>query len=215
MSVDTMIIDYSGYSYVCGVDEAGRGPLAGDVYAAAVILDPNNPIDGLRDSKKISEKQREYLFELIIAKSLAYGVGIATVVEIDRLNILNASLLAMRRAVMSMVPVSKVVAQKTKVVPSIVLVDGNKAPLLDDNIPIHPIVKGDSLIAEISAASIIAKVERDRAMLAIDAKHPQYQFAKHKGYGTKAHMEAIAKYGVLPGIHRMSFAPVRADKGAF
>lgn len=208
-----MNIDYSEYQYVCGVDEAGRGPLAGDVYAAAVILDRNNPIDGLRDSKQLSVKQRERLYDLIITNALAYGFGVATVLEIDNLNILNASLLAMQRAVASLSQIS--IMSELNILPSIVLVDGNKAPQLDDNIHIRTIVGGDSLVAEISAASIIAKVKRDRAMLLLDAKYPQYQFAKHKGYGTKVHMEAIAKYGILPDIHRMSFAPVRNYRHTF
>jgi ribonuclease HII len=202
-----MDYSYDNYDYVCGVDEAGRGPLAGDVYAAAVILNPKQPIDGLRDSKKLSEKQREHLYAAITSRALAYAVGIATVEEIDRLNILNASLLAMQRAVMSLLQTPQLIAQK--ITPSIVLIDGNKAPQLDGIPTTHTIIRGDSLVAEISAASIVAKVERDRAMRVLDRMHPQYHFAKHKGYGTKLHVDAIARYGILPNIHRVSFAPVR------
>lgn len=201
------------YPYACGVDEAGRGPLAGDVYAAAVILDPNHPIEGLCDSKKISAKRREYLYSMIVDHALFYAVSLATVEEIDNLNILNASMLAMQRCIallMQKLPIKTQLAEglSTIIKPSIILVDGNKLPSLSD-LPACAIVGGDNLIAEISAASILAKVSRDRAMCILDAEYPQYQFAKHKGYGTKLHLEIIAKEGILPNIHRVSFAPIK------
>lgn len=182
---------------ICGVDEAGRGPLAGNVVAAAVILDPANPILGLNDSKKLSEKKRNALYQEIIEKALAYSIAEASVAEIDSLNILQASLLAMRRAIQQLQP------QADKA-----LIDGNKIPqqLI---IPAEAIIGGDGLIAEISAASILAKVTRDQQLYELDQLYPEYAFAKHKGYGTKLHIEALAKYGPLPGIHRASFAPIK------
>ncbi|MDM1770353.1 MULTISPECIES: ribonuclease HII [Acinetobacter] len=181
---------------IAGVDEAGRGPLVGTVVAAAVILDPNNPIAGLNDSKKLSEKKREKLFIEIQEKALAWAIAEASPAEIDELNILQASLLAMRRAV-----------EALQVQPDQVLVDGNKIPqgLI---MPCEAVVGGDALHAEISAASILAKVTRDRQMLELDQKFPQFGFAKHKGYPTKAHFEAIALHGVTTE-HRRSFGPVR------
>lgn len=181
---------------IAGVDEAGRGPLVGTVVAAAVILDPNNLIAGLNDSKKLSEKKREKLFIEIQEKALAWAIADASPAEIDELNILQASLLAMRRAV-----------EALQVQPDQVLVDGNKIPqgLL---MPCEAVVGGDALHAEISAASILAKVTRDRQMLELDQKFPQFGFAKHKGYPTKAHFEAIALHGVTTE-HRRSFGPVR------
>ncbi|NOJ67650.1 ribonuclease HII [Acinetobacter indicus] len=181
---------------IAGVDEAGRGPLVGTVVAAAVILDPNNPIAGLNDSKKLSEKKREKLFIEIQEKALAWAIAEASPAEIDELNILQASLLAMRRAV-----------EALQVQPDQVLVDGNKIPQ-GLNMPCEAVVGGDALHAEISAASILAKVTRDRQMLELDQKFPQFGFAKHKGYPTKAHFEAIALYGVTTE-HRRSFGPVR------
>jgi len=180
---------------ICGVDEAGRGPLAGKVYAAAVILDEQNLIAGLNDSKKLSACTRKRLYLEIIDNAKAYSIAYATSAEIDNLNILQATLLAMKRAV-----------EGLSIKPELVLVDGNQKPLL--NMPIQTIIKGDSLIKEISAASILAKVARDTEMEELDKIYPEYGFAKHKGYGTKLHMEALAKYGPLP-IHRQSFAPVR------
>ncbi len=182
---------------ICGVDEAGRGPLAGKVVAAAVILDPTRPILGLNDSKKLSEKKRDSLYQEIIEKALAYAIAEASVLEIDTLNILQASLLAMQRAISQLQP------QADKA-----LIDGNKIPqrLL---IPAEAIIGGDGLIAEISAASILAKVSRDRQLYELDQLYPEYGFAKHKGYGTKLHLEALAKYGPIEGIHRISFAPVK------
>lgn len=182
---------------VCGVDEAGRGPLAGNVVAAAVILNPDKPIVGLNDSKKLSEKKREQLFELIVDNSLAYAIAEASVAEIDELNILQASLLAMKRAINAL-----------NITPDKALIDGNKTPPRL-TVAAEAIVGGDALIAEISAASILAKVTRDRQLIELDRFYPQYGFAKHKGYGTKLHLEAIAKYGVINGIHRTSFAPIR------
>ena len=178
-----------------GVDEVGRGPLVGNVVTAAVILDPNNPIVGLNDSKKLSEKKRELLFNQIQEKALSVSVGAATPIEIDELNILHATMLAMQRAVAGL-----------SIKPSSVLVDGNRCP--DFGMQSHAIIKGDGLIDAISAASIIAKVIRDREMEQLAQQYPQYGFEKHKGYPTKAHFEALANYGVL-AEHRKSFRPVR------
>lgn len=178
-----------------GVDEAGRGPLCGPVYAAAVILDPVRPIDGLNDSKKLSEKKREALAPLIRERALAWAVGIATVEEIDRLNILHATMLAMRRAV-----------QGLAVPPDQVLVDGNRIPP-GLTVPARAIVGGDASEAAISAASILAKTGRDHEMMALAALYPQYGIAKHKGYPTAEHLAALRIHGPSP-IHRRSFAPV-------
>lgn len=181
---------------IAGADEAGRGPLVGSVVAAAVILDPNKPIDGLNDSKKLSEKKREKLFIEIKEKALAWAIAEASAAEIDEYNILQASLLAMRRAV-----------EKLDIQPDHVLVDGNKVPqgLM---MSCDAVVGGDAIHPEISAASILAKVTRDHAMVELDLKYPQFGFAKHKGYPTKAHFEAIAQHGVI-SEHRRSFGPVR------
>ena len=176
---------------VCGIDEAGRGPLAGDVYAAAVILPEGIVIDGLDDSKKLSEKKRELLFDEIISKAESYCIAAATAAEIDEINILNAAMLAMKRAFDGL-------AAR----PALALVDGNKAP--DLGIPVKTVVKGDSLSASIAAASVLAKVSRDRYMLELDRKNPEYCFSKHKGYGTALHYEMIAQYGLCPE-HRRSF----------
>ena len=188
-------IHYSGI-LLAGVDEAGRGPLAGDVVAAAVILDPNQPIEGLGDSKKISEKKREKLFDEIHQKAIAVGVGRASVAEIDELNILWASMLAMKRAV-ELLPVQ----------PEHVVVDGNRVPKWTYSA--QAFVKGDQRIACISAGSIIAKVTRDRDMFALARDYPQYGFDKHKGYPTAAHRDAIIEHGVTE-YHRTTFGPVRA-----
>ncbi len=179
---------------VCGVDEAGRGPLAGPVVAAAVILDPAQLPDGLNDSKKLTEKRRETLFDQIMDKA-DVGIGIAEPEEIDRINILGASLIAMSRAVSGL-----------EQIPSMALIDGNKIPQLD--IPAEAIVKGDSKSLSIAAASIIAKVTRDRLMRRADQRFPGYEFAGHKGYPTQSHRDAIIKIGPCP-IHRRSYAPVR------
>lgn len=181
----------SGYSAVCGVDEAGRGPLAGPVCAAAVILPQNTVIDGVNDSKKLSEKKREQLFDVITEKALAYCVAWASVEEIEEINILNAAMLAMKRAV-----------EGLSIKSDFALIDGNKTPDLD--IPAYSIVKGDARSMSIAAASILAKVSRDRLMYEYDTKYPQYNFAKHKGYGTTLHREMILKYGPCE-IHRPSF----------
>jgi ribonuclease HII len=181
---------------VAGVDEAGRGPLAGPVVAAAVILDELQPIRGLADSKKLSPKTRERLFDEIRAKALCCCIAEASVEEIDRLNILQATLLAMRRAV-----------EGLRLRPHRVLVDGNRLPML--SVPAEAIVQGDSKVQAISAASILAKVHRDRLCALLHERHPQYGFDAHKGYGTQAHMAALREHGACPE-HRRSFAPVRA-----
>ena len=184
------------YKLIAGVDEVGRGPLVGDVVTAAVILDPANPIEDLTDSKKLSEKKREALSKEIKEKALYWHIGRATPEEIDKLNILHATMLAMTRAV-----------EGLAVTPDFVRVDGNRLPAW--NYIAEAVVKGDSLHAEISAASIIAKVERDNDMLVLHEAYPQYNFAAHKGYPTKAHFEAIAEFGVLD-CYRKSFKPVKA-----
>ena len=180
-----------GYKIVCGTDEAGRGPLAGCVYAAAVILPQGLVIDGLNDSKKLTEKKRDKLFDIIKEEAISYGIAYATPEEIDEYNILNASLLAMRRAIDMLEPK-----------PDFVLVDGNQTRGF--TIPAKAIVKGDSVSPSIAAASILAKVSRDRSCLVLDEKYPEYGFAKHKGYPTKEHYEAIKKFGITPD-HRRSF----------
>lgn len=182
----------NGYSIICGVDEAGRGPLAGPVFAAAVILKMEDNIQGLNDSKKISEKKREQMFDEIKKRAVDYGIAYATEEEIEELNILNATFLAMKRAIDSL-----------KMKPQIALIDGNRLPR-DLSIPAKAIVKGDSLSASIAAASILAKVSRDRLMRKISETYPEYGFEKHKGYGTKMHIEALIKYGPCK-IHRKSF----------
>jgi len=184
---------YSGYLYA-GVDEVGRGPIAGPVVAAAVILNPDKPIAGLADSKKLSEKKREQLYEEIINSSLSYAIASASVEEIDQINILHASLLAMKRAVEALDPAAE-----------FALIDGNRCPEL--KIPSEFVVKGDSKVACISAASILAKVTRDREMVKLDKCYPGYGLAKHKGYPTKAHIDALSKNG-LNEIYRRSFKPV-------
>ena len=185
---------------ICGVDEVGRGPLAGPVVAAAVILDPARPIDGLADSKKLSEKRRETLFDQICDGALAWSLGRAEVAEIDAINILQASLLAMQRAVAGL-----------SIAPQHALVDGNRLPVLGCSG--RAIVGGDATEPSISAASIIAKVARDREMVALDAEYPGYGLARHKGYPTKVHLEALRELGVS-AIHRRSFGPVRRLTGS-
>lgn len=180
---------------VAGVDEVGRGPLAGPVIAAAVILDPDRPIEGLRDSKKLSERRRADLASQIRERALAWSLGRAEVDEIDRINILQASLLAMQRAVAGL-----------PIAPALVLVDGNRCPRL--NFPSRAVVKGDDLVPPISAASIIAKVSRDNEMVELDSRYPGYGLAQHKGYPSKAHLAALQTLGATP-IHRRSYAPVR------
>lgn len=181
-----------GYDLVCGVDEAGRGPLAGPVCAAAVILPKDLEIAGLNDSKKLTDKRRRELYDVITEQAVAYGIAFADEKEIDEINILQATFLAMRRAV-----------EQLKVPPELALVDGNREPDFGE-IPVKTIVKGDSLSASIAAASILAKVTRDRFMEEQDAVYPQYGFAVHKGYGTKAHYAALREFDACP-IHRRSF----------
>ena len=181
--------------FICGVDEAGRGPLAGAVFAAAVILDPNKPIAGLADSKKLSEKKRDFLAGEIKEKALAWAIASCSAEEIDEINILQASLLAMKRAVESL-----------SLQPDELLVDGLHCPKL--SIPMRAIVQGDSKEACISAASILAKTARDAELYILDEQYPQYGFSKHKGYPTPLHMQMLALHGVLP-IHRKTYAPVR------
>lgn len=181
---------------LAGVDEAGRGPLAGPVVAAAVILDDRNPISGLADSKKLTAARRDRLYDEIRAKALCCSLGQASVAEIDTLNILQATMLAMRRAVAGL-----------RLKPAKVLVDGNRLPQLE--VLAEAIVQGDDKVPCISAASILAKVTRDRMLIALDQQHPEYGFAAHKGYGTAAHLRALQLYGALPE-HRRSFAPVAA-----
>lgn len=187
----------SAYSGVlaAGVDEVGRGPLAGDVVTAAVILDPEKPIIGLNDSKKLSEKKREQLFDVIKEQALSWSIARCSVAEIDQLNILQASLLAMKKAV-----------DDLSIRPEHVWVDGNKIPQWDYSA--EAVVKGDSRVAAIAAASILAKVTRDREMIEFDRVYPGYGFAGHKGYPTKVHMEALQRLGITP-IHRVSYAPVK------
>jgi ribonuclease HII len=183
---------------IAGVDEAGRGPLAGPVYAAAVILDDEKPIEGLADSKKLTEKKREFLFDEICKKAKAFSIAFASVEEIDQINILQASLLAMKRAV-----------ETLSVEPALVLFDGNFCSVLSNPLcETKAIIKGDETILQISAASILAKVSRDREMRRWDAIYPDYGFLAHKGYGTKAHRDALKRLGVT-AIHRKTFAPVR------
>lgn len=179
------------YPVICGVDEAGRGPLAGDVYAAAVILNDSVLIDYLNDSKKISEKRRELLYDEVIAKADAYCIATASVQEIDELNILQATMLAMRRAVDGL-----------GVNPDLALIDGNRLPQL--NCKSQFVIHGDAVSASIAAASILAKVSRDRYMRELDEKYPEYCFSQHKGYGTKLHYEKIAEFGISE-VHRKTF----------
>lgn len=189
--------------YICGVDEAGRGPLAGAVYAAAVILNPDAPIQGLADSKKLSEKRRDALSIEIKQHALAWAIATSSVEEIDSINILHASMLAMKRAIEALqVQFSDVLVEKN----ILVQVDGNRCPEI--SLPCEAIIKGDSKVQAISAASILAKVARDANLYELDKQYPQYAFAKHKGYPTKVHMALLQKHGVSP-VHRRSYAPVR------
>ncbi len=182
----------SGFKYVCGVDEAGRGPLAGPVCAAAVILPENCEIEGLNDSKKLSEKKREALYDVITEKAVAYSIAYGTIEEIEEFNILNATFLAMNRAIDGL-----------NVSAEVALIDGNRVPK-DIKIPCETVIKGDSKSYSVAAASILAKVTRDRLLYEYDKQYPQYGFAGHKGYGTKAHYAAIAEHGITP-VHRPSF----------
>jgi ribonuclease HII len=189
---------------ICGVDEAGRGPLAGSVYAAAVILDVNNPILGVADSKQLSEKKRDFLSVEIKQKALAWAIASCTAQEIDEINILQASLLAMKRAIEAMQAQFGVIPDMGEI---LVQVDGNKCPKI--SLPCEAIVKGDSKVQAISAASILAKVARDAELYELDKIYPQYGFAQHKGYPTAAHLLALQTHGICPQ-HRLSYAPVKA-----
>ncbi len=183
--------DEDGNRIICGVDEAGRGPLAGPVCAAAVILPKNTVIEGVNDSKKLTAAKRERLYDIIIQQSLSHSIAFSSVEEIDETNILQATFLAMQRAISSL-----------KIVPDLALIDGNQLPKLE--MPAKSIIKGDSLSMSIACASILAKVTRDRLMVELAEKYPEYEFQKHKGYGTKLHIELIKKHGASP-IHRRSF----------
>lgn len=185
---------YPAARIIAGVDEVGRGPLVGDVVTAAVILDPQQPIEGLADSKQLSDKRRLQLFLQIQQRAKCWSIGRASPAEIDELNILHATMLAMQRAVAALT-----------LLPDWVLVDGNRTPQF--SMPAQAVVKGDSLVAEISAASILAKVTRDAEMLELDQRYPQYGFARHKGYPTALHLQQLQLHGVIPQ-HRKSFAPV-------
>ena len=184
---------------ICGVDEAGRGPLIGNVVAGAVVLDPARPIEGLKDSKKLTHTQRELLYQKIISQAMAWGVGHATAAEIDKINILQATMLAMKRAVDHLI-------QKHQLKPSLVLIDGNKAPNIE--IPTKTIIQGDVTQPCISAASILAKVTRDLEMMTLHEQYPEYGFAQHMGYPTVYHLEKLSSLGIIPG-YRMSFSPVK------
>ncbi len=186
------------FSVICGIDEAGRGPLAGDVYAAAVVFAPDTVIEGINDSKKLSEKKREALFDEIKEKAVSYCIATASVEEIEKLNILNAAMLAMKRAY-----------EGLNMSCNLALIDGNKTP--DINTKAFAVVKGDATSQSIAAASILAKVARDRYMKEIDAKYPEYLFSKHKGYGTKLHYEMLKKYGISE-VHRPSFLKNLSEK---
>ncbi len=192
-------IDLTPYQLIAGVDEAGRGPLVGAVVASAVILDENNPVEGLNDSKKLSATKREKLAEEIRLKAKAWAIASVEAEEIDQINILQASLLAMKKAV-----------EGLEIGPQIALVDGNKCP--DLSCRVEAIVKGDAKVAAISAASILAKVERDRQMLELHQQYPQYEFDRHKGYPTKVHMALLEEHGACPE-HRKSFGPVKRVLG--
>lgn len=194
-TISLSLFDYAS-ELICGVDEAGRGPLAGPVFAAAVILDVRKPIDGLRDSKKLTELKRDNLAAQIKERSLAWCIAYSTEEEIDRLNILHASMLAMRRAI-----------EGLRIKPTLALIDGNRCPQC--TMRAEPIIGGDDKVAEISAASILAKTARDHALLQLHERYPNYAFDKHKGYPTALHLERLRVHGVSP-VHRRSYAPVRA-----
>ncbi len=195
MTLQSPLFDHAG-EIICGVDEAGRGPLAGPVFAAAVILDPARPISGLRDSKKLSEARRDALADIIRRDALAWSIAHCTAAEIDELNILNATMLAMRRAI-----------EGLSVQPTLALIDGNRCPT--STIRSEAIVKGDDKVAEISAASILAKTARDAVLHTLHQQYPDYAFDRHKGYPTALHLERLRQHGATPE-HRRSYAPVRA-----
>lgn len=192
------LLKEKGYSLICGIDEAGRGPLAGPVFAAAVILPDGLDDLGINDSKKLSEKKRDALFDLICEKAVAYSIASASEKEIDEINILNATFLAMKRAV-----------EGLKIKPDFALVDGNRKP--NTGVEEMPLVKGDAKSISIAAASILAKVSRDRYLLELDKKYPEYLFSKHKGYPTKLHYEKIKEHGISP-VHRLSFLKNLSEK---
>ena len=192
------LLKEKGYSLICGVDEAGRGPLAGPVFAAAVILPDGLDDLGINDSKKLSEKKRDALFDLICEKAVAYSIASASEKEIDEINILNATFLAMKRAV-----------EGLKVKPDFALIDGNRKP--NTGIEEMPLVKGDAKSISIAAASILAKVSRDRCLLELDKQYPEYLFSQHKGYPTKLHYEKIKEHGISP-VHRLSFLKNLSEK---
>ena len=192
------LLKEKGYSLICGVDEAGRGPLAGPVFAAAVILPEGLDDLGINDSKKLSEKKRDALFDLICEKAVAYSIASASEKEIDEINILNATFLAMKRAV-----------EGLSVKPEFALIDGNRKP--NTGIEEMPLVKGDAKSISIAAASILAKVSRDRCLLELDKQYPEYLFSKHKGYPTKLHYEKIKEHGISP-VHRLSFLKNLSEK---
>ncbi|RJG06188.1 ribonuclease HII [Noviherbaspirillum cavernae] len=196
MNAASLSLFDSAGEVICGVDEAGRGPLAGPVFAAAVILDPAKPIAGLKDSKKLSEVRRDTLAVQIKADALAWSIAQCSEEEIDELNILQASMLAMRRAV-----------EFLQITPTLALIDGNRCPVMP--IRSEAIVKGDDKVPAISAASILAKTARDSALLVLHAQYPHYAFDRHKGYPTELHLERLRQHGVSP-VHRKSYAPVRA-----
>lgn len=196
VSETTLSLFDTGGEVICGVDEAGRGPLAGPVFAAAVILDPAKPIAGLRDSKKLSAAKREALALLIQRDALAWSIAQCSETEIDTLNILQATMLAMRRAI-----------EGLRIVPTLALIDGNRCPVCD--VRAEAIIKGDDKVAEISAASILAKTARDAALMHMHQQYPDYAFDQHKGYPTALHLARLRLHGVAP-VHRRSYAPVRA-----
>ena len=199
LNANLVLFDHAN-ELVCGVDEAGRGPLAGAVFAAAVILDPSKPIEGLRDSKKLTEVRRNLLAEQIKSNALAWAIAQCSEQEIDQLNILQASMLAMRRAV-----------EGLSIVPTLALIDGNRCP--DMSIRSEAIIKGDDKVPAISAASILAKTARDASLIALHQQYPHYAFDQHKGYPTALHLERLRQHGVSP-VHRKSYAPVRELLGA-
>ena len=199
LNANLVLFDHAN-ELVCGVDEAGRGPLAGAVFAAAVILDPSKPIEGLRDSKKLTEVRRNLLAEQIKSNALAWAIAQCSEQEIDQLNILQASMLAMRRAV-----------EGLRIVPTLALIDGNRCPVM--SIRSEAIIKGDDKVPAISAASILAKTARDASLIALHQQYPHYAFDQHKGYPTALHLERLRQHGVSP-VHRKSYAPVRELLGA-
>ena len=185
--------------FICGIDEAGRGPLVGNVLAGAVILNPAHPIEGLKDSKKLTPQKRDYLYQEILNHALAWGIGYASPEEIDEVNILQATMMAMKRAVEHL-------TTQFEIIPTLLLIDGNRAPILP--IQTQTIIKGDATESCISAASILAKVTRDREMMALHQQYPEYGFDQHMGYPTVLHLKKIAELGLVPG-YRLTFGPIK------